>query len=166
MAVPFLLQFMFIFLAPAIIAASCYMAMGRVILHVTPPKYQTIKKLWVPPRWMTPIFVGCDVVAFLIQVLGASRVGSDDFKVVKQSYSIMKIGLSVQLACFGFFIIVATRFHFVARTFRQYWPDDKWTKFGWGINVASVLIFVSFNVHSRGRAPLMQSCFRYDPSTA
>lgn len=144
MTVPFLIQYMCIFLAPAIIAASCYMAMGRVILHVTPMKYQTMSKLWVTPRWLTPVFVGCDVIAFIIQMLGASQVTSSKPDTVKTAFMIMKIGLGVQLACFGFFIIVAARFHFVSRTFRPYWPDNEWTKFAWAINVSALLIFVSY----------------------
>ena len=140
---PYLIQFMCIFLAPAIIAASCYMAMGRVVLHVTPLKYRTIKKLWVTPRWMTPVFVGCDIVAFLIQVLGASRVTSTDPSVVKTAFMTMKIGLGVQLACFGLFIVIAVRFHFVSQQFRAQWPDQQWPKFLWAINFAAVLIFVS-----------------------
>lgn len=146
MVVPFLVQFMCIFLAPAIIAASCYMAMGRVILHVTPMKYRTIAKLWVVPRWMTPIFVGCDVIAFVIQMLGASQVGSSNPNTIKTAFMIMKIGLGVQLACFGLFIVVAARFHFVSRTFRSYWPDSEWTKFAWAINVSAMLIFVSLSL--------------------
>lgn len=76
-------------------------------------------------------------------VLGGSQITSDNPNTIKNAFMIMKIGVGLQVVCFGLFLIIAVRFHFVARTFRQYWPDERWTKFLWAINVACVLIFVS-----------------------
>ncbi|KAJ6139292.1 hypothetical protein N7471_005778 [Penicillium samsonianum] len=91
-------SFLPIFLAPAVIAASCYMAMGRVILHVTPVKFRTWKSLWIKPRWMTLIFVTCDVISFLVQVVGGLKSATSDSASGKESaFSIMKIGLAIQL---------------------------------------------------------------------
>ncbi|KAI9649427.1 hypothetical protein NHQ30_002003 [Ciborinia camelliae] len=137
----YIIQFTLIFLAPALMAASCYMAMGRVILHATPTSSRTIKNLWVPPRWMTPIFVTCDVIAFLIQVFGATSATSKDPKTVQKGYNIMKVGLVIQLLCFGFFLVVSLRFHVVSKRFQNSWPDTQWKKLLMAINIASALIF-------------------------
>lgn len=108
--------------------------------------------LWITPRYLTPIFVGCDVIAFLVQVGGSSQISSENRATVELAFTIMKAGLAVQLACFGLFLVVAIRFHFKVRTFRQYWPDENWTTFLWVVNVAAVLIFVSRSMEwFRGR---------------
>lgn len=135
---------------------------GRVMLHVTPAKYSSVRYLWVTPRWMSmslmnsqyfsanvnsqaPIFVACDVIAFIIQVIGGLRSAISDTPSAKQSaFDIMKIGLAIQLACFGLFLIVSFRFHFIAKHFRESWPDQQWPKFLWALNIAACLVFVRF----------------------
>lgn len=67
------MQFVMIFIAPAVLAAACYMAMvcclyisvdcrssademadqGRIALHAAPTEFQTVKHLWIPPRYMS-----------------------------------------------------------------------------------------------------------------
>ncbi|KAG0651878.1 rtm1 [Hyphodiscus hymeniophilus] len=137
----YIVQFLLVFLAPALMAASCYMAMGRVVLHVTPKAYCNARSLWVPPRFMTPVFVTCDVVAFLIQVFGGTSSVSNDVDTQKRGYTIMKIGLVVQLLAFGFFIVISFRFHVFSKRFRSSWPDAKWIPFLWAINIGCLMIF-------------------------
>ncbi|KAH6698508.1 RTA1 like protein-domain-containing protein [Leptodontidium sp. 2 PMI_412] len=137
----FIVQFLTIFLAPALMAASCYMAMGRVVLNVTPKAYCNATSLWVTPRYMTPVFVACDVISFLIQVVGGvSSVSNGSAK--KRGYTIMKIGLAVQLLAFGFFIVISFRFHVFSKKFRDSWPNTTWVQFLWAINIGCCLIFV------------------------
>ncbi|KAJ8069123.1 hypothetical protein OCU04_002797 [Sclerotinia nivalis] len=140
----YIVQFTLIFLAPALMAASCYMAMGRVVLHATPLSARSVKNLWVPPRWMTPIFVTCDVIAFLIQVFGAISAISKVASTAQRGYSIMKVGLVIQLLYFGFFIIVSLRFYFISQRFQNPRADTRWKKLLMAINTASALIFVRF----------------------
>lgn len=118
-------------------------AQGRVILHVTPLSARSVKNLWVPPRWMTPIFVTCDVLAFLIQVFGATSAVSKVSKTAQRGYNVMKVGLVIQLICFGFFLVVSLRFHMISKKFQSLSPDTKWKKLLMAINIASALIFVS-----------------------
>ena len=95
---------------------------------------------------MTPVFVTCDVIAFLVQVFGGTLGVSTDVATQKRGYNIMKIGLVVQLLAFGFFIVISFRFHVVSKRFRSSWPDAKWIPFLWAINIGCVLIFVSIRL--------------------
>ncbi|PVH72811.1 RTA1-domain-containing protein [Cadophora sp. DSE1049] len=124
----YILQFVMIFIAPAVMAAACYMAMGRIALYAAPKEYQTVKHLWIPPRYMTPLFMTCDIGAFVTQVMGGSDSTDSDREKAKQGLEVMKIGLIIQLVCFGFFLVISIRFHS--------------PKFLWAINVAGMLIFI------------------------
>ena len=59
------IQVIFILLAPPLYAASIYMVLGRLILHLRGESYSV-----VPLKWMTSIFVTGDVIAFLMQAAG------------------------------------------------------------------------------------------------
>ncbi|KAG4413305.1 hypothetical protein IFR04_013565 [Cadophora malorum] len=138
----YIMQFVMIFIAPAVLAAACYMAMGRIALHAAPTEFQTVKHLWIPPRYMTPLFVTCDIAAFVTQVMGGTDATSDDNKTALNGMKTMKIGLIIQLVCFGFFLIISVRFHSVSKRFEQFWPDKQWPKFLVAINVSCALIFI------------------------
>lgn len=58
---PYVISFLLIVLAPVVIAASIYILFGRIVFYVTPIKKQTASFLWVPPRFLTLIFVSCDL---------------------------------------------------------------------------------------------------------
>src|SRR5947207_11824171 len=72
----YIIEFTMIILAPAVVAAGFYMAYARVIFWVTPPSYRTFRWMWVPARFITPIFVTFDVISFGIQVIGASIIAA------------------------------------------------------------------------------------------
>ncbi|KAM0164150.1 hypothetical protein ACHAPG_000901 [Botrytis cinerea] len=55
-----------IVLSPVLMAAACYIIFGRIIYHIVPKEARTTKLLWIPPRFITPIFVVCDIRKFLI----------------------------------------------------------------------------------------------------
>jgi hypothetical protein len=61
----FVNQTSLILLAPALYAASIYMILRRLILILDAERYSL-----VPVRWLTKIFVGCDVLSFLAQGAG------------------------------------------------------------------------------------------------
>ena len=58
---PFIIQSLLILVAPAMVAASIYMILGRIIVAVDGEKYSLIKK-----RWLTKIFVMTDILSFLV----------------------------------------------------------------------------------------------------
>lgn len=61
------IQTILILLAPPLYAASIYMVLGRLILHLRAESYSI-----VPLKWMTGIFVTGDVIAFIMQAAGTS----------------------------------------------------------------------------------------------
>ena len=116
---------------------------GRVLFYATPPEYMNKRTLWIPPRWITPIFVCCDVVAFVVQLLGAaSTLNTHSDAVQQRGKDIVRVGLSLQILCFGFFLIISFRFHFVAAHFREKGKIGRCIKLLWAINFASTCVFV------------------------
>lgn len=63
---PYIVQTLFLLLAPALLAASIYMFLGRIILVLQAESHSLLKK-----KWLTKIFVTGDVLSFLLQ--GAGR---------------------------------------------------------------------------------------------
>ncbi|KAG4415649.1 hypothetical protein IFR04_011208 [Cadophora malorum] len=118
-------QLLLIVLAPVCMAAACYIVFGRIIYHVVPKKARTFKLLWMPPRFITPIFVAGDVVALLLQTWGAVKITGVDLSApdakhqTDQGKMIAEIGVAVQLIFFGLFSIIAMRFNFTSRRFKQ-----------------------------------------------
>lgn len=62
---PYVMQSTLLLIAPALFAASIYMELGRIIYLV---KGQALSLIRV--SWMTKIFVGGDVLSFLMQSSG------------------------------------------------------------------------------------------------
>ena len=64
---PYIVQAILLLVAPALFAATIYMALGRLVhrLHAD-------KQCLLPLKWMTKIFVGGDVISFLLQAGGKS----------------------------------------------------------------------------------------------
>lgn len=119
----YVLQFSLIILAPVLMAACCYILFSRIVFLVVPREFRTMKLCWVPPRFITPIFVGFDIVALLLQLVGAvmlSSVDSDDLdasqKMDRGKYIAMA-GVIIQLIAFGIFSVAAARFNFTSKRF-------------------------------------------------
>jgi hypothetical protein len=91
------MQSLLLLIAPALFAASIYIVLGRVILLVDGEQYSLIRQ-----KWLTKIFVTGDVISFLVQAGGGGIQGE----------KIIVVGLFLQLAFFGFFIVVAGLFHY------------------------------------------------------
>ncbi|KAI1374674.1 RTA1 like protein-domain-containing protein [Hypoxylon crocopeplum] len=117
------IQFCVIILAPVLMAGVIYVVFGRIVFHVVPAQERTTRLLWVPPRWVTPIFVAFDVISLLVQLIGAVMVSStkatdeNAADKLKRGKNIALTGLALQILAFGLFTIVAVRFHFTSRRF-------------------------------------------------
>ncbi len=140
----FIIQTVMILVAPAVMAAACYMAFGRIVLWVVPPRFQTARYLWVPARRITPIFVGGDVFSFFVQVIGGSIVGAANTpSAANRGKNILLGGLALQLACFGFFVVASVRLNVLLRRGLRdvALPKERnWQLFLTAINGANVLI--------------------------
>lgn len=99
----FVIQTLLILVAPALLAASIYMILGRLILLLRAEAYTLVRA-----SWLTKIFVGGDVLSFIIQLAGSGML-SNNFNLGK---SIILVGLVLQLVSFGIFIAAAAIFHY------------------------------------------------------
>lgn len=62
---PYIVQTLFLLLAPALLAASIYMFLGRIILVL-----QAESRAWLKRKWLTKVFVTGDVLSFVLQGAG------------------------------------------------------------------------------------------------
>ncbi|KAJ4524229.1 hypothetical protein HRR83_002349 [Exophiala dermatitidis] len=142
----FIVQLVMILIAPAVMAAACYMSFGRVVLWVIPREYQGARHLWVPARRVTPVFAGCDVASFFVQVAGGSMIASaNTSSKLSTGRTVVLVGLALQLATFGFFVVAALRLMVLLRTKLKdvVLPAQRnWPLFLFMVNVANVLILI------------------------
>ncbi|BCR85873.1 RTA1 domain-containing protein [Aspergillus chevalieri] len=137
---PYIVQTLFLLLAPALLAASIYMFLGRIILVLQAESHSLLKK-----KWLTKIFVTGDVLSFLLQGAGGGIQSSGGLDSLKNGEHIIIVGLFVQIFFFGFFIITATHFNWKLKKFpipRSCSPDIPWRKHLNVLYVTSLLIMV------------------------
>jgi RTA1 like protein len=121
----YILQFSLTVLAPVLVAGFCYILFGRIVFLVVPRECRTLKLIWVPPRLVTPVFVFFDIIALLLQlggavILSSTQATDSDFrKKIKHGKTLAEAGVGVQLAAFGFFSIIASRFNFTSKRFQK-----------------------------------------------
>ncbi|KAF4962410.1 hypothetical protein FSARC_9519 [Fusarium sarcochroum] len=154
---PYVLQFTLIILPPVLMAGVIYVVFGRLVYWVVPPRSRTLRFLWVPPRFITPIFVGCDIVSLLLQLAAAVLIAGADPKkcnaesMINLGKTLGLIGVSTQIAGFGLFTISAIRFHFTSRRLNgdfvkinqeQYGITKDWKTMLTVVNVSCFLILI------------------------
>ncbi|TVY78580.1 Protein RTA1 [Lachnellula suecica] len=104
---PYTMQSLLLLLAPALFAASIYMVLARIIRLTDGEAHSLIKV-----KWLTKVFVMGDVISFLAQSAGGGMLTqAKDNDGVKLGQNIIIGGLGIQVAVFGFFIIVSALFH-------------------------------------------------------
>jgi hypothetical protein len=88
------------------------MFMGRIILASGHTKACIIR-----PTWLTKIFLGGDILCFLVQAAGASMLVKADASQSTRDLGkyVVLVGLIIQVLVFGFFLIVAALFHLRAK---------------------------------------------------
>lgn len=99
----YVLQLVFLLLAPALFAASIYMVFGRLV-RVLDAEQHSIVKL----KWFTRLFVFGDVGSFLVQGTGGGLVDSNQ----KLEEIITIVGLILQIIFFGAFMVVMSIFQY------------------------------------------------------
>ncbi|KAJ5835682.1 hypothetical protein N7447_001708 [Penicillium robsamsonii] len=131
-----------ILLAPPLYAASIYMTLGRLVVHLDAESLSL-----VPVKWLTAIFVTGDVIAFLMQAAGGGIMASGTLSAMTTGEHITIGGLAVQLVFFSVFIVASSIFHYRIRNN----PTEKsigqsrsgsWEAVMAGLYVASILILI------------------------
>lgn len=101
------IQTLLILVAPVLFAASIYMFLARIIAATGLASYSLIR-----PTRISKVFVGGDVICFLVQAVGAAAVtNAKNEKASDRGQKIILFGLFLQVALFGFFGVVAGVFH-------------------------------------------------------
>ncbi|KAJ6098470.1 hypothetical protein N7467_000005 [Penicillium canescens] len=137
---PYIVQTLCLLLAPALLAASIYMLLGRIILVLQAESHAILKK-----KWLTKIFVTGDVMSFLLQGAGGGIQSSGSLNSMKTGERIIIVGLFVQIIFFGFFIVVAVLFDLKLRKFpipRCFAAEIPWRKHLNILYATSLLILV------------------------
>ncbi|KAF5536142.1 krueppel like ous 1 [Fusarium mexicanum] len=137
---PFVLTLTYTVLAPVLIAAGNYLLISRLILAVLPTSHHRIFR--IPGRRLTPIFVFCDVIAFLIQGSGSGIASSDNWQGEMENIGVkvLIVGLVFQLAAFSLFLCVFRRFHVLALRMAVEDAPRGWQKVVLAVYISSILI--------------------------
>ncbi|KAL4953571.1 RTA1 like protein-domain-containing protein [Aspergillus filifer] len=136
---PYVMQSALILIAPAFLAASIYMTLGRIIAMLHAERCSVI-----PLRFLTKIFVAGDVLSFLMQASGAGIMVKDTDS-AQMGENIIVGGLFVQIAFFGFFVITAAIFELRAARQRLSVPAglrSTWRRHTMALCFTSVLILI------------------------
>lgn len=147
---PFVMTLTMTVLAPVLVAAGNYMLISRLILAVLPSSHHHVIR--IPGHRLTPIFVCCDIVAFLVQGSGSGVASSNNWTGDEERLGryILIAGLAFQFLAFSLFLCVFRRFHVLAN--RHEVPDAPagWRKVVLAVYVSSILIMVGFRLLSLG----------------
>ena len=139
---PYIIQGTFILLPPALFAATIYMCLGRIITLVGGGHLSIVK-----PRLLTRIFVGGDVLSFLIQggSSGLMVMATTNPTLGKLGNYMVIAGLAIQLISFTLFGCTAVLFHTRLRkspTQQSYQVDQSWIKTMYMLYGVSMLIIL------------------------
>ncbi|KAJ6102874.1 hypothetical protein N7486_005301 [Penicillium sp. IBT 16267x] len=135
------LQEMLILCAPPLISATVYMVLGRILRSFNAEHLSSIR-----PKRLTLIFVMNDILCFCTQLGGAGVQVTGEAKIMDIGKKVVLAGLIFSLIVFGFFILVAARFH--RRLLNNPPPfllvntDLNWARYMWAIYVACVAIMI------------------------
>lgn len=101
-------------IGPACIAGAIYICLGRIIT------IYGVGLSILKPKWVTIIFIGCDIVSLVLQAAGGAMTATADDKEGNQmGIDIMIAGLASQVASLTLFIVICS--HFGWMVFRN--PD-------------------------------------------
>lgn len=139
---PYIIQNIFLLIAPALMAASIYMILGRIILLTEGEHHAVIRR-----RWSTKLFVAGDVLSLLMQSSGGGimAAGGEDNNNMEIGEYVIIGGLFVQLFVFGFFVVSSAIFHLrmnKAPTNRSQDPQIRWRWYLMTLYVTSALIWI------------------------
>ena len=133
-----MLQSVLLLVSPALLAASIYMMLGRIVLML-----DANRLLFIRRTWLTKTFVTGDVICFLCQAGGAGLLSSGNFSEINTGDDIIIAGLFIQVVFFGLFVIAAGVFQYRVIKFPTDLAAERpWRKHMAGLYIVSILIFV------------------------
>ena len=130
----FVVQYFFIVVAPVFFSAAIYVILSRWIKQVG-REYSP-----VPPKLILWAFIACDVIATVVQILGAALVGSaySSQKNPNAFNNVLLAGLAFQV--FDFFIFVVLFSFVLWKSRKAISPDLK--RFGMATLVATLAVYL------------------------
>lgn len=143
----YIIQTIFILVAAALLAASIYMVLGRLIRLIDGEHHSII-----PVKWMSKIFVTTDIISIILQVAGGAMLAiAETVDEFKTGENVIIGGLFVQLVAFGVFIVVGGIFYrrmlqqptAASQTVNVPWQRYMWVLFG---GSSMILIRSAFRV--------------------
>ncbi|KAI1453541.1 RTA1-domain-containing protein [Annulohypoxylon moriforme] len=99
---PFILQNLLLLSATPFLAATVYMALGRIIAALEAQRYS-----FISIRWMTKIYVLIDIGCIASQLIGSVLPASGDADAIKKSRIILIAGLVTQLTALSLFLLTS-----------------------------------------------------------
>ncbi|KAI4767702.1 RTA1 like protein [Aureobasidium sp. EXF-3400] len=134
--IPYIMQSLFLLLAPTLFAASIYMELGRILDLTDGDSRSPVRR-----KWLTKVFVLGDTLSFLTQSGGGGMLaGGSSF-----GNKIIIGGLFVQLLFFGLFLTSSVIFHKRMRknpTTKVLTLPLPWVKHVRALYIGSVMILV------------------------
>jgi hypothetical protein len=134
---PYIMQTLLLLLGPALYAATIYMILGRLILLTGGERYSLVRR-----TWLTKIFVGGDVISFMMQGAGGG-IMSSGASGMKTGEKIIIGGLFVQILFFGLFFLTAILFQIRGKEYLSTLGSNvPWKKHLFALYATSILILV------------------------
>ncbi|KAJ3049588.1 hypothetical protein HK097_009441 [Rhizophlyctis rosea] len=128
-------QFGLIVIAPILFAASIYMVLSRIIQHVS-PRHSPVR-----PGLIATVFVGFDIVSFLVQCAGAGvLMGSNDMNIKEIGFKLLIAGLALQVIFFAGFVVLS--FIFERRATAAGYNKGGWKKLLYALYFASICVLI------------------------
>ncbi|CAI4863786.1 CQS_1a_G0057270.mRNA.1.CDS.1 [Saccharomyces cerevisiae] len=134
---PYIIQALLLLVAPALMAATIYMIFGRLLQIL---RCQSL--MLVSARFGTTFFVIGDVFSFFLQAAGGGLMSQQGS--TKTGSTLVTIGLFIQIAFFGFFIVNEIRFTLNVKTRCQFYESmsKKWVFVNGTLLLSSILIML------------------------
>lgn len=99
-------------IGPAFVTAGIYLCLSRIIT------IYSVGLSVLKPKWITLIFVGCDIVSLVLQAAGGAITSTaDDAKGNQMGIDIMIAGLASQVASLLIFTVICA--HFAWRVYKN-----------------------------------------------
>ena len=134
---PYIFQTVLLLVAPAVLAASIYMELGRIVLML-----HADSKLFIRRTWLTKIFVAGDVFSFFLQACGAGLQASGKTSTINTGKDVLVGGLFLQVIVFGLFVVAAAVFHKrIKKAPTPKCSETQWSRHMFGLYLISLLIF-------------------------